>query len=117
MQAGWILVMACAILGVASSPNVASAAAFGFVGGAAEMAHTASNMASMQMAAPPEMRGRVASLTMLYPAMISAGAFLAGPLSDALSVRGASALLAAISITATAALYVFSPHLREMRTQ
>jgi MFS family permease len=117
MQAGWILVMAGAILGVAASPNVATAAAFGFIGGAAEMAHTASNMASMQVAAPPEMRGRVASLTMLYPAMISAGAFLAGPLSDALSVRGASALLAAISITATAALYIFSPHLREMRTQ
>jgi MFS family permease len=117
MQAGWILVMACAILGVAASPNVASAAAFGFVGGAAEMAHTASNMASMQMAAPQEMRGRVASLTMLYPAMISAGAFLAGPLSDAFGVRGASALLAGVSIAATAALFIFSTHLREMRTQ
>jgi len=117
MQAGWILVMALAILGVASSPTVAVAAAFGFVGGAAEMAHTASNMASMQMAAPQEMRGRVASLTMLYPAMISAGAFLAGPLSDALGVRGASMLLAVVSITATAVLYFFSPHVREMRTQ
>jgi hypothetical protein len=69
------------------------------------------------MAAPQAMRGRVASLTMLYPAMISAGAFLAGPLSDALSVRGASALLAAISIAATAALFIFSTHLREMRSQ
>jgi predicted MFS family arabinose efflux permease len=117
MQAGWILVMAIAILGVASSPNVATAAAFGFFGGAAEMAHTASNMASMQMAAPPDMRGRVASLTMLYPAMISTGAFLAGPLSDALGVRAASMLLAAVSIVATAALYIFSTHLREMRTQ
>jgi predicted MFS family arabinose efflux permease len=117
MQAGWILVMALAIFGVASSPNVATAAAFGFVGGAAEMAHTASNMASMQMAAPQEMRGRVASLTMLYPAMISMGAFIAGPLSDAMGVRGASMLLAAVSITATAALYIFSTHLREMRTQ
>lgn len=117
MQAGWILVMALAIFGVAASPNVPCAAAFGFVGGAAEMAHTASNMASMQMAAPQEMRGRVASLMMLYPAMISLGAFLAGPLSDALGVQGASMLLAAVSITATAALYVFSTHLREMRTQ
>ena len=117
MQTGWILVMALAILGVATSPNVPTAAAFSFVGGAAEMAHTASNMASMQMAAPQEMRGRVASLTMLYPAMISAGAFLAGPLSDALGVRGASVLLAAVSIVATAALYIFSTHLREMRTK
>ena len=117
MQAAWILVMAFAMLGLAASPNVATAAAFGFVGGAAEMAHTASNMASMQLAAPEAMRGRIASLTMLYPAMISSGAFLAGPLSDALGVRGASALLAVVSISATALLYVVSPHLREMRSK
>lgn len=117
LQAGWILLMSLAVLGVAASQNVATAAAFGFVGGAAEMAHTASNMASTQLAAPQAMRGRVASLMMLYPAMISAGAFLAGPLSDALGVRGASALLAAVSITATTALCIFSPHLREMRTK
>jgi predicted MFS family arabinose efflux permease len=117
MQAGWILVMALAVFGVASSPSVPIAAAFAFVGGMAEMAHTASNMASMQLAAPQAMRGRVASLMMLYPAMISMGAFLAGPLSDALGVRGASMLLAAVSIMGTAALYFFSSHLREMRTQ
>ena len=117
MQAGWILVMALAVFGLAASPDMATAAVFAFVGGAAEMALTASNMASMQMAAPQEMRGRVASLTMLYPAMISAGAFLAGPLSDTLGVRGASALLAGMSIVATAALFVFSTHLREMRIQ
>ena len=117
MQAAWVLVMALAILGVAASGNIALAAAFGFVGGAAEMAHTASNMASMQLAAPLAMRGRVASLMMLYPAMISAGAFVAGPLSDALGVQGASMLLASIAIAATATLYFGSPHLREMRTQ
>ena len=37
------------------------------------------------------MRGRISSLAMLYPAMISVGAFVAGPLSDLLGVRGASA--------------------------
>lgn len=117
MQAAWVLVMAFAMLGLAASPNIAAAAAFGFIGGTAEMAHTASNMASMQLAAPEAMRGRVASLTMLYPAMISSGAFLAGPLSDALGVRRASALLAVVSITATALLYLVSPHLREMRSK
>jgi len=115
LQVGWILVMSVAVFGVAASPTIAFAAACSFIGGAAEMAHTASNMASMQMAAPESMRGRVASLTMMYPAMISAGAFLAGPLSDALGVRGASTALAVVSIVATAALYVLSPNLREMR--
>ena len=117
LQAVWIVVMAAAIVGVASSGSLALAAAFSFAGGAAEMAHTASNMAAMQLAAPLAMRGRVASLMMLYPAMISAGAFVAGPLSDALGVQGASMLLAFISIAATATLYFSSPHLREMRTQ
>jgi len=71
------------------------------IGGAAEMAHTASNMAMLQLNAPEEMRGRISSLTMLYPAMISVGAFVAGPLSDLLGVRGASIALAASAIAAS----------------
>jgi MFS family permease len=115
IQAMWIVVMALAILGISASPTLAVAVVFSFIGGLAEMAHTASNMATMQMAAPEAMRGRVASLTMLYPAMISAGAFLAGPLSDLVGVRGASAGLATASIVAIAALYMISPQIREMR--
>jgi len=79
------------------------------------MAHTASNMAMLQMNAPEEMRGRISSLTMLYPAMISVGAFVAGPLSDLLGVRGASVALAASAIVAIGILYIASPQLREMR--
>ncbi len=115
IQAAWIVVMAAAIGGVASSPSLALAVAFSVVGGAAEMAHTASNMAMLQMSAPEEMRGRVSSLTMLYPAMISVGAFLAGPLSDLLGVRGASVALAATATAAIAILYLASPRLGKMR--
>ncbi|MGH8739607.1 MAG: MFS transporter, partial [Burkholderiales bacterium] len=115
IQAAWIVVMAGAIGGVAASPSLMLAVAFSVVGGAAEMAHTASNMAMLQMSAPDGMRGRISSLTMLYPAMISVGAFLAGPLSDLLGVRGASIALAAAAIAAVAALYFASPRLREMR--
>jgi len=115
MQAGWIVLMASAILCLAASPTITLAALFAFIGGAAEMAHTASNMATLQMSAPEAMRGRIASLTMLYPGMISIGAFLAGLLSDLLGVRGASVALALTSITAVAVLYVTAPHIREMR--
>lgn len=115
IQAGWIVVMAGAIAGVAASPSLMLAAACSVVGGAAEMAHTASNMAMLQMSAPEGMRGRISSLTMLYPAMISVGAFLAGPLSDLLGVRGASIALAATAIAAVSSLYFASPRLREMR--
>jgi MFS family permease len=115
IQAAWIVVMALAIAGVAASPSLLFALAFSVLGGAAEMAHTASNMAMLQMSAPEEMRGRISSLTMLYPAMISVGAFVAGPLSDLLGVRGASVALAATATAAMGILYFASPRLREMR--
>jgi MFS family permease len=115
IQAVWIVVMGAAILGLAASPTLAAAAAFSLIGGLAEMAHTASNMAMMQMHAPEEMRGRISSLTMLYPVMISLGAFVAGPISDLLGVRGASVALASTAIGAIVVLYFISPRLREMR--
>jgi MFS family permease len=115
IQAVWIVIMGIAIVGLAVSPSLPVALAFSVLGGAAEMAHTASNMAMLQMNAPEEMRGRISSLTMLYPAMISVGAFLAGPLSDLLGVRGASVALAATAIAAMVVLYLASPRLREMR--
>ena len=115
IQAVWIVVMGAAILGLAASPSLAVALAFSCVGGAAEMAHTASNMAMLQMSAPEEMRGRISSLTMLYPAMISVGAFVAGPIADLLGVRGASVALAATAIAAMGILVLASPRLKEMR--
>ena len=115
MQAAWIVLMASAIIGIAASPTLAAAAVCGFIAGIAEMAHTASNMATVQMAAPEAMRGRVASLTMLYPAMISTGSFIAGPLADVLGARGASLVLAGAAIAAVAGLYFATPLVREMR--
>ena len=117
IQAVCVVVMSAAIVGLAASPSLAVALAFGFIGGAAEMAHTASNMAMLQMTAPDAMRGRIASLTMLYPALISLGAVVAGPLSDLLGVRGASLSLAATASVAIVALYLASPRLRELRVK
>ena len=115
LQAAWIVLMGVAILGLAASPTLGVALACALLGGAAEMAHTASNMAMLQLNAPEEMRGRISSLTMLYPAMISVGAFVAGPLSDLLGVRGASVALAVVAIATMGLLYVTSPRLKEMR--
>ena len=52
---------------------------------------------------------------MLYPALISVGAFLAGPLSDLVGVRWASVALAATATAAIGGLVLASPRLREMR--
>ena len=115
IQSLWILVMAAAIICVALSPSLPLAIAFSVIGGAAEMAHASSNMAMLQMSAPPEMRGRISSLMMLNPALISLGALVAGPLSDAAGVRNASMILAGAAIVMIAALYLFSAELRELR--
>jgi hypothetical protein len=115
LQIGWVLAMALAVAGLAVSPSLFVAMACGFLGGAAEMAHTASNLAMIQVSAPEEMRGRISSLTMLYPAFISVGAFLAGPLSDLLGVRGASLSVAAAAGAITLIMLVFMPSLRELR--
>ena len=115
LQSVWVAVMAGAILGVAMSPSLAWAIAFSVIGGAAEMAHASSNMAMMQIAAPEAMRGRISALLMLNPAFISMGAFVAGPLSDALGVRNASIVLAAAAIAAIVFLYASSSSLRELR--
>lgn len=115
IQAAWVLLMAVAVAGLSASPTLAWAMAFGFLGGAAEMAHTASNLAMIQVCAPEAMRGRISSLAMLYPAFISIGALLAGPLSDLLGVRGASLAVAALAAGVTLVLLAFMPRLRELR--
>ncbi|HJT61804.1 MAG TPA: hypothetical protein VJ797_08985, partial [Burkholderiales bacterium] len=103
------------IIAVALSQSYALAIAFSVIGGVAEMAHASSNMAMLQMAAPEAMRGRISSLLMLNPALISLGALVAGPLSDALGVRRASMVLAAAAMVTVALLYLLSPVLRSLR--
>ena len=115
VQAAWVLVMCAAVAGVAASPSLAVAMVFAGLGGAAEMAHMASNMGMLQMSAPEAMRGRISSLLMLNPALISIGALLAGPLADLLGARGASLALAAGAAAAIVLLYFLSPQLREMK--
>jgi predicted MFS family arabinose efflux permease len=115
LQAAWVVVMGAAIVGLALSPSLPWAILFSVAGGAAEMAHASSNMAMLQISAPEAMRGRISALLMLNPAFISLGAFIAGPLSDAVGVRNASMILAAAAVAAVAALYLISPVLRNLR--
>ena len=115
IQAIWVMVMAASIIAVALSQSFALAIAFSVIGGVAEMAHASSNMAMLQMAAPEAMRGRISSLLMLNPALISLGALLAGPLSDALGARRASMVLAAAAMLTVVILYTVSPVLRSLR--
>jgi MFS transporter, DHA1 family, staphyloferrin A biosynthesis exporter len=115
LQSLWIVIMAVAIIGVALTPSFALALALSVIGGAAEMAHASSNMAMLQTSAPEAMRGRISSLLMFNPALISLGALVAGPLSDAAGVRQASIILAIAALVTIALLYAISSSLRELR--
>jgi MFS family permease len=103
------------MLGLALSPGFAVALVFCAFAGASEMVVLTSNLGMMQMAAPDEMRGRVTSFTQFYPAMISAGGLITGPLADVFGPGGATIIAAIACAAATLALYGLSPRLRRLR--
>jgi MFS family permease len=103
------------MLGLAVSPSLPVALLFCVLAGGAEMAMTTSNMAMIQMSAPEAMRGRITGIIQFYPAMISAGALITGPLADVFGPGGATIIAAIACTTATLALYALSPRLRSLR--
>ena len=108
---GFVVMM----LGLAASPTLLWALVFCALAGGSEMVMSTSNMAMMQMCAPEHMRGRITSLNQFYPAMISAGGFITGPLADLYGPGGATILAAIVCAAGTLALYLYSPHLRALR--
>jgi MFS family permease len=110
-----ILGCSLAIAALAVSPNFPVAFVAIVFAGAFEMLLGTANLAALQMLAPEAMRGRITSLSQIYPAVIALGAFLVGPLADAAGAPGASLICAAICMAATAGLWLRSPTLRELR--
>ncbi len=88
---------AASLVGFALSPNAAVAAVFLVAAGMAEMIHMTANVTTLQMCAPPELRGRVASLLPMFPALIAVGSFTSGTGADLI---GAPALVIALSAVA-----------------
>lgn len=108
---GFVVMM----LGLAVSPTFALALVFCALAGGSEMMMSTSNQTMMQLAAPDNMRGRITSLSQFYPAMISAGGFIVGPLADVFGPGGATVIAAIACTAATFALYACSPRLRSLR--
>jgi MFS family permease len=77
--------------------------------------HTASNLSSLQMSAPEEMRGRVSSFIQLYPAFISIGSLLLGPMSDWIGPRNTAWVLALVAGSIALGLFIGSPRARHLR--
>jgi MFS transporter, DHA1 family, staphyloferrin A biosynthesis exporter len=103
------------MVGLALSPNFAMALVFCVFAGGAEMVLMTSNITMMQMAAPDAMRGRITSLALFYPAMISLGGLITGPLADVYGAAGATLIAAGACTLATLALFAGSARLRGLR--
>jgi MFS family permease len=109
-----ILGCSLAIVGLALSPNFTVAFVAIMLAGAFEMLLGTANLAALQMLAPEVMRGRITSLSQIYPAVISAGGFFVGPLADVLGAPGTSLVCAGACMAGTLVLWIRSGTLREL---
>jgi len=119
-RTGWIQVgavvafcLSIASLGLAPSFNWALLACL--LSGMTEMIYAVTNMTMVQLTAPEEMRGRITSVLQLYPALISLGAFLVGPLADLMGPRATSISAASCCGVIFVGIMLASPRMRSMR--
>lgn len=115
VQFAAIAALCLALLGIAFVPAFWMLVLCAALGGGAEMVHTASNLSSLQMSAPEEMRGRVSSFIQLYPAFISIGSLLLGPMSDWIGPRNTAWVLALVAGSIALGLFIGSPRARHLR--
>lgn len=115
LQIASLLAFALAIIGFALSPGFGIALVFLIAAGAAEMVLATSNVTTLQMCAPQSMRGRIASLIMVFHALISIGSLTSGMGADLLGPQIVVVLLAAIAFCAAVASWIWSSMLRNLR--
>jgi MFS family permease len=110
-----LLAFAASLIGFALSSSIAVAAVFLMAAGLAEMVHMSSNVTALQMCAPPQLRGRVASLLPTFPALMALGALSSGIGADLLGARALVILLALAAAGAVGAAWMRSAALRNLR--
>jgi MFS transporter, DHA1 family, staphyloferrin A biosynthesis exporter len=114
-QTGAVAAFAAALIAFAYSPSLHLAVFFLALAGMAEMVHATLHVTTLQMCAPSDMRGRIASLLPLFPAFISIGSLTSGAAAELLGPEP-TVLLTAIAATAvTAGAWMRSRALREVR--
>lgn len=110
-----LFAFAAALIGFALSPNAKVAAIFLVAAGTAEMIHMAANVTTLQMCAPPEMRGRVASLLPMIPALIALGSLSSGTGADLVGAPQLVITLALVSSAVVAVAWIRSRTLRQLK--
>jgi MFS family permease len=115
VQSAAVFAFALALTGFALSPTMHVALLFLVAAGTAEMVHATTQVTTLQMSAPPAMRGRVASLLPVFPAFISIGSLTSGTGADLLGPRAIVVALAAAAILVVIGAWLRSRALREVR--
>ena len=115
IQVGAVIAFCLSIAGLGASPSFSVALFACVMSGMTEMIYSVTNMTMVQLAAPEEMRGRMSSLLQLYPALISLGAFLVGPLADLIGARATSISSATFCSMVFIVIMLVSPRMRGMR--
>ena len=116
-RTGLVQTLALAAFGItlfcfAISPTIEIAVFWLALAGIAEMVHFTLHVTTLQMCAPENMRGRVASLLPIFPAFISVGSLCAGFLANLLPVRYVVILLVVIAMSIVGIAWLRSPALR-----
>lgn len=115
VQVAAIYVFAVALVGFAFSPTLHAAAVLLAVAGMAEMVHATIQVTTLQMCAPPAMRGRIASLLPVFPAFISIGSVTSGAGADLIGPAFTVLVTALGAAVVVSAAWLRSRALREVR--
>jgi MFS family permease len=110
-----VLVFSGALVGFALSPHIVMAAFFLMIAGVAEMINMSANHTVLQMSAPQAMRGRVASLLPMFPAMMALGALSSGACADWIGAPAAVIVLSLVGAAVACMAWFASHELRMLR--
>jgi hypothetical protein len=118
-RTGLIQTLALAAFGVtlfcfAIAPNIQVAVFWLALAGIAEMVHFTLHVTTLQMCAPENMRGRMASLLPMFPAFISVGSLGAGLLADGLPADVVVILLVTVAMMVVMTAWMRSSALRDV---
>jgi len=109
-----LITFGACLLCFALSPTIELAVIWLALAGIAEMVHFTIHVTTLQMCAPEHMRGRMASLLPIFPALISVGSFIAGIIADLLPLEVVVMLLVGTALVVVGVAWARSPALREV---
>lgn len=110
-----VCVFAAALVGFALSTHMGVAMCFLVIAGIAEMINMSANHTALQMSAPRELRGRVASLLPMFPAMMAIGGLSTGACAEWLGAPAAVVWLSLLGAAIALGAWFRSNALRGMR--